>query len=193
MFRWGASREIIPETCFRQLATVFPLAKDRTDAKESEPVRPVPTDCIEPVRAAVSSHVRTMIDLQLLTAMRPGEVCIMRGVDIDRTGIKWTYRPAEHKTQHHDHERVIPLGPKAQEVLKPFLKDDPGAYIFSPDDAVAARLARRHAARKTPLAYGNSPGTNTRRSPKRQPRDRYTVASYRRAIERGCERAFGMS
>ena len=29
-------------------------------------------------------------------------------------------------------------------------------------------------------------------TPKRAPRDRYTVASYRRAIGRACERAFGM-
>ena len=46
----------------------------RTDAREAGPVRPVPDDLLEAVRPPVLPHVRAMVDLQLLTAMRPGEV-----------------------------------------------------------------------------------------------------------------------
>jgi integrase len=65
-----------------------------------------------------------MIDLQLLTGMSPGKVCQMRTCDIGREGDVWHYTPKTHKTQHHGHERIIHLGPAAQEVVKPYLKLD---------------------------------------------------------------------
>lgn len=39
-----------------------------------------------------------MVQMQLLTAARPGEVCIMRPCDIDRSGRIWVYKPKDHKT-----------------------------------------------------------------------------------------------
>lgn len=37
--------------------------------------------------------------------------------------------------EHHGMDRVIPLGPKAQAVLAPFLSLDPLTALFSPKDA----------------------------------------------------------
>ena len=56
--------------------------------------------------------------------MRSGEVVNMHGCDLDMTGDTWEYRPSEHKTQHHHEEKVIPLGPRAQRIIRPFLKPD---------------------------------------------------------------------
>ena len=42
----------------------------------------------------------------------------------------------------------------------------------------------------SPLSCGNRPGSNRRPQPKRKPQDRYTVDSYRRAIQRACDKAF---
>jgi integrase len=133
-----------------------------------------------------------MVQLQLLTGMRPGEVCTMRVRDLDMSGQLWVYRPAHHKTLHHGHERVVYIGPKAQSVLRPFLKPEVAAFVFSPAEAEAERREQRHAHRKTPLSWGNVPGSNRRPRPLRQPGHRYTVASYRRAIARACETAFAM-
>jgi len=47
-----------------------------------------------------------------------------------------------------------------------------------------------HAARKTPLSCGNRPGTNVVAAPRRKPGTHYTVDSYRRAVERACDKAF---
>ena len=83
-----------------------------------------------------------MIDVQLLTGMRPGEVVLMRTCDIDRSADVWVYRPEHHKTLHHGHDRAIYIGPKCQELLTPLLKkDEPEAYLFSPADAERERLA----------------------------------------------------
>ncbi len=56
--------------------------------------------------------------------MRPGEVCALRPVDIDRSGDVWEYKPLGHKTEHHDRSRMIYIGPQAQAVLTPFLFRD---------------------------------------------------------------------
>ena len=67
-------------------------------------------------------------------------------------------------------------------MIRPFLKSDLDAYLFSPADAEIERRAKLHAKRKTPLSCGNRPGTNWGRKPKRVPKERYTSDSYRRAV-----------
>src|SRR5688572_410222 len=151
VFKWGGSNELAPPPVHHGLSAVSGLPRGRTPAKESEPVRPVPAAHIDAVLPHVSKQVAAMINLQLLTGARPGEVCAMRGCDIDTTGRLWVYVPASHKTEHHGHERHVYLGPKAQEVVKPFLQPNLQAFLFSPADAEARRLAVRHSARKTPL------------------------------------------
>jgi integrase len=122
--------------------------------------------------------------------MRPGEVCIMRGCNLETSGKVWLYRPEHHKTAHYGHERVIYIGSRGQEFLRPFLRHDLRAFIFSPADAEAERRAASEARRATPQGYGNGPGTNRKRSPKHRPGPRYNVAAYRRAIARACDAAF---
>jgi integrase len=65
-----------------------------------------------------------MIQLQLLTGMRPGQVTVMRTGDLDRTSEIWSYVPQRHKTEHICKERRIYLGPKAQSILQPWLRND---------------------------------------------------------------------
>lgn len=113
----------------------------------------------------------------------------MRARDIEMTGKLWQYRPSRHKTDHFGTERIVPLGPRAQEVLKPFLRADLDRYLFDPRDAEEARRQAADQARKTPRSCGNRRGTNRKRKPKRSPGDRYTPASYGRAIKRAIERA----
>jgi integrase len=146
---------------------------------------------IEAVLPCVSPQVKVMIRLQMLTGMRPGEAVIMRTRDIDQTVKPWLYRPCRHKTEHLGHERVIFLGPQAQEVLRPFLKEGHSEqFLFSPVEADRDRRSKLHARRVTPLSCGNKPGTNRKRKPKRKPRDRYDVGSYARAISYGCRSAY---
>lgn len=112
----------------------------------------------------------------------------MRPCDLDMSGRVWLYQPEEHKTAHHGKARTSYLGPKAQEILRPFLRDRPTtAYLFSPRDAEAQRRVDQHARRKTPLSYGNRPGTNRREQPRVSAGDCYTTDSYRRAIARACD------
>jgi integrase len=190
MFRWGVENEIVPPSVLHGLQAVAGLRRGKSDARETAPVRPVADAVVDALRPFVSRQVWVMVELQRLTGMRPGEVVRMRTGEIDRSGEMPVYRPGRHKTQHHGHTRAVYLGQRCQEIVAPFLKNDPEAFIFSPADAEEERRAKLNAARKTPASCGNKPGTNRRRSPKREPGSRYTVTAYLRAIYAGCDQAF---
>jgi integrase len=180
---------MLPGSIPDALKAVEGLRRGRTEAKESEKVEPVEEDHIEATKRFLSPHVCAMIELQLLTGARPGEICAMRTCDIDMTGKLWLYTPEHHKTEHHGHVRRIFIGPKAREILERFLRADLHAPLFSPAEATQWHRDQRHARRKTPLSCGNKPGTHVVRAPKIAAGERYTVASYRRAIARACDRA----
>jgi integrase len=136
-----------------------------------------------------------MVRLQQLTGMRPGEVVVMRGIDLDASGKVWLYRPGsdlraegQHKTAHHGHQRIIAIGPQAQGVLRPWLRLNVQEYLFQPREAREQMDAERKASRKTP--FTPSQAMRKRKSrPKRVLQERYTTASYGKAIARDIERA----
>ena len=46
----------------------------------------------------------------------------MRPIDIDlSTGEVWKYKPQHHKNAHRGHDRTILIGPRAQEIIRPYL------------------------------------------------------------------------
>jgi integrase len=192
IFKWAVENEMIPASVHHGLLAVGGLRKGRTEARETEPVTPAPDDQVEAVRRLVSPQVRAMIDLQLLTGARPGEVCQMRWCDVQTGQDVWEYRPAAHKTAHHGHARVILIGPKAKLVLAPFVRPDVHGHVFSPTDAERARAERLREDRRTPVqpSQRKRAERSRRRRRRRAPTDRYDVASYRRAIARACARAF---
>ncbi len=189
VFKWAASHELVPSSAHQALSAVEGLRRGRSTARETERIVPVPAAWVRPVRGFVSRQVWTMIALQRLTGMRPGEVCAMRACDLVTHGKVWTYRPVDHKTSWHGHDRVIYLGPRAQAFIRPFLRHDLTAFLFSPQDAEAERLEQRHDARTTPLSCGNVPGSNRVSRRRRWAGKRYSRDTYRRAIVRACEAA----
>jgi integrase len=136
IFRWAVAEELVPVAAYEALRAVPGLKRGKTDAAESEPVKPVPQEHVDAIRPYLSRQVEALIDLQLLTAARPGELVIMRPIDFDTTGKVWVYTPATHKTAYRGRKRAIYLGPRAQEVVRPFLAGRAvEAFLFSPAEA----------------------------------------------------------
>jgi integrase len=187
MFKWGVSEEIVPESVWRALTTVRGLEKGRSPARETEPVKPVREADVFAVLPYALPPVRAMAELQLLTGMRPGEACAMRACDIEMSGAIWMYRPPHHKTRHKGKQRVVAIGPRAQEIIKPFLKLDMQAYLFSPRDAMEWR--RREARLKRKTKVQPSQVCRKRKKPKLQPGERYRNHSYALAIVRAIQAA----
>lgn len=188
MFAWGVEEELVPPAILQALKAIQGLKKGRTVAKEGKKVQPVSDAVVDAVRPFVSRQVWAMIELQRLAGMRPSEVCLMRTIDINTTGAIWEYTPERHKTEHHDRDRIVPLGPSAQEILKPWLKTELEAYLFQPRESMAELSARRRANRKTKVQP--SQRARQKKRPKRVPGERYTNVSYGHAIADACARAF---
>lgn len=189
LFAWGVENELIPPRVAHGLQCVKGLARGRTEARESAPVKPVPEAFVDALQPHVPPQIWAMIELQRFTGMRPGEVTIMRTCDLDTTGKVWVYTPRSHKTERHGHERRIFLGPRAQTVLAPWLRTRTREYLFQPKEAMEWRREQRRLARKTPLSCGNRAGTHRKTAPKWKPGECYSVTNYAAAIGRGCAAA----
>jgi len=197
VFKWAVSDELLPSSVLTALQAVPGLKAGRCNAPESEGVKPVPMHMVEAIKPFVSRQVWAIIQLQLHSGARPGELVRMRPIDTERgeedltpKASVWVYCPKEHKTAWHGHERKIYIGPRAQRVLAPFLLREPTAYCFSPAEAEEERRQHLHEERSTPLSCGNVPGSNRKNNPQWRAGDRYTTDSYRRAIARACDQAF---
>ena len=188
VFRWGVAEELVPETVHRALAALPGLQQGRTEAHESEGIKPVAIEIAEATMPKLSRPVKAMVQLQLLTGMRLGEVIVMRAIDLNMSGPIWLYRPARHKNKYRGMDRIIQLGPKAQEIIRPFLTTNLEAHLFNPRACVEALRAQHAALRKTK----RTPSELTRNrkvKPKRLPAECYDRRSYRQAIVRAARAA----
>ncbi len=135
MIKWAAEYELAPDDQPHRLAVLSSLKRGRTSAKETPRVMPVPWDEVSATIAAIRGRMQlcrhprhrtaceklaVMIELHWHLGCRPGELVIMRKSAVDREGDVWIFTPPEHKTEHHDHDRRIPIGPRAQAVLLPW-------------------------------------------------------------------------
>lgn len=174
VWKWGVSREIVSASTWQALTAVDGLRKG--EATEHPPVECVPAADVAAVEGRVLPPVWAMVQLQLATGMRPGEVAMMRTRDVTASGECWIYQPSSHKTEHHERTRVILLGPRAQEILRAWLRPAaPDAYLFSPREAVT--FAKRRISQKAKQAvtvFG------------KPLRARYSVRAYSKAIDRAC-------
>ena len=85
LFKWAVGNEMIPAQVFHGLIAVEGLRAGRENVREPVPVKPVHDDHVQAVLSHVSSPIRAMIETQRLSGCRPGEVCRIRGAEIDRS------------------------------------------------------------------------------------------------------------
>ena len=184
MFKWAVSEQIISPFIYHGLGTVEGLKKGRCNAKEVPPVKPVDEKYIYAILPYTTPVIAAMIELQLLTGMRPGELVLIRPCDIDMTSEIWRYYPEKHKNQYRRIERIVSIGPRGQQILRPFLLRGQQEYCFSAIESEQYRRDKLTENRKTPLSCGNKVGTNRKEKPQRSPGKRYDSASYRKAVQK---------
>jgi integrase len=187
VFRWATSVEMLPVAIIQALETVPPLQRGRCDAPESRGVHPVSWEQVEAVLPSLPRPVAAIVNLMRYSNCRAEDAVIMRACDLYRESDVWTYRPDSHKNAWRGHQRLIYLGPQAQEVLRPFLGGDPQAYLFSPRLALEEHHAQRRARRKTRRTPSEL-RRKRKRPPRWTPRARYDVNSLQQAVRRSCRK-----
>lgn len=200
LFKFAVSHELVPPGVLDGLRAVEPLTFGHTTAVESAPREAVDEAVFRATLPHLSPTVRAMLELMWWTGARPSEVCSLRSAEVDRSGETWVCRPRSHKNAHRGQERRIFLGPQAQRVLAPWLRDDGEEIVFQPREAVAAQRAawskglrtnttreRAAANKRRAAAEARKAKTGSSRpASRREAGDRYTPQRLANAVRRVC-------
>lgn len=123
MFSWGEMEGMVPESVAMAVRGTRWFAAGQTGGGKVRK-KPVPIEDVEKTLPHLSSMVRAMVEVHRRTGMRPQEVCMMRVSDItdDGDGL-WTYeaRDDANKLAHRGIPKIVLLGPRCQEILRPYL------------------------------------------------------------------------
>lgn len=187
LFKWACAKKLYPADSLVNLQAVPGLKQGRSKARETDQVAPVDRELVEQTLPLLPTVPADLLRVLPLSGARVGEVCRMKGAELDRSGAVWLFKPHQHKGRHRGEERIIAIGPRAQLILRRYLMGDPDAYLFSPAEAEAQRKAELRAKRKTPVQP--SQVCRAKKNPKRQPGQRYNHNSLNSGIRRACRKA----
>lgn len=187
VFKWAGAKRLVPAAIFHELALVEGLREGRSAARETDKIGPVAIAVVEATLPLLPPIIADMVQLQMLTGMRSGELVAMRGLDLETSGKIWHYRPPKHKTAHHGHQRTIALGPKAQAIVKRYLQTDLQAPLFSPRESM--RLFRERQRRERKSKVQPSQANRAKERPRKQPGACYTPGAYGQRIRLAIIRA----
>lgn len=189
IWRWAERKKLVPMGSWAHLQTL-----QLGTGEAHEEVEPVPEKDLAATLPHLGRIPRAMVEVQLLSGARPGEVLKLTPahfrtsgeVKIGRAKLKlgpvWVAELGlDHKTGWRGYRKYLFFGPKAQAILRPFLDRPADARLFSPREATLEYL--RSARRKD----GSPVKVALRRG--RSPNPWYSVYSYEDAIERACKRA----
>ena len=124
MFAYAVEEDLISGTVYHALLAVKGLRKGTPGVRETVKVRPVPRGHVKAVLGKAHAVLKAMLLFAYRTGARPGEVGALKPSHIDRTGKLWVYHvpPEANKTEHHDQERKVYVGPRARKILEPWLE-----------------------------------------------------------------------
>jgi integrase len=186
-FKWGVENQLVPVTVYQALMTVAALRAHRSEARETQKILPVSEGLVNDTLPHLSPVLADLIRVQLLTGARSGEVCAMRGIDIDMAGAIWLFRPVRHKTTYRGLNRVICIGPAAQDILRKYLSLNTEDFLFSPRRSMEAFRAEQRANRKSKVQPSQQ--CRAKRKPRKQPGACYTVRGLAHAVAVACRKA----
>lgn len=157
IFRWGVSMELVPLEVYERLKTVDPLKPHEVE-HQSTPRKPVKREHVERTLKELHQMPADIIRLLLYTGARPGEICGMRGSEIDQYGPQdtWVYRPSKHKTGHHGKRRYIVFGKQGQAILAKYMTSGhlfPSSVIIGHYQPASLRQAVYHACGRVGLSH----------------------------------------
>ena len=192
VFKHGLKFGRVSSDTYLALQGVDGLKKGRTKAHEYRKIKSVDLDIVEKTLPYLPPVVADMVRIQLLCGMRPQDICNMRLADIDRSKEIWRYEPFTHKNEDKNKDRIIAIGPKAQQILMAYFlekSEEPETFLFSPRDSIQLQKIEKRRKRKSLNKNGQvQPSQRDRSRPNAQkPGDQYTSGSYNRAVSRACK------
>ncbi|HUQ72558.1 MAG TPA: tyrosine-type recombinase/integrase [Planctomycetaceae bacterium] len=124
VFKLAVSYELIPASVLEALRSLPALRPGDIDRPDPPARRAVPLEDVEAVKGRLRQANRDLVDLLTFTSARPSELLGLTTGAIDQSGTVWHARIVQHKNAHRGHERTLYFGPKAQLILRRYLKPD---------------------------------------------------------------------
>lgn len=190
VFKWAASKQLVPTDIYAALKTLAPLRAGKTAARESEARTPADPAAVAATLPHLQPHARALVELLRVTGMRPAEACGMTFGQVDRTAAVWLYAPRHHKTAHKGKGRVVALGETAKAVIVAHLGGKvpgPDEFLFSPARQREQIDAAKRARRKSKVQP--SQVSRKKAKPARAPGERFTPEALCHAVRRACKKA----
>ncbi|MCA9011291.1 MAG: site-specific integrase [Planctomycetaceae bacterium] len=173
VFEWAVSEELVSVNVSQALRSVHGLRVGKTAARPPQPKGPVSIEAVKAIKPHVTTPMWAMIQFLLLTGCRPSEAVALRWSEIDTTKAVWIYCPSRHKTTHKGKNRIIVIGPEAQQVLHGIREMSRSDFVFDP------QVGFEEFVRK---AYGD-------KAKARKVGDCYTKAGLNASIRNACDKA----
>lgn len=189
LFRWGVEQGLVPGAAWHELSALRGLPKGRSGVHDNPAVEAVPWSLVEATLPHLVPTFADLVRLQWWSGVRPAEALSLTRRQLDTTGETWFYRVAKHKGSWRGRERVVALGPKAREILRPRLRLELDAPMFSGADAWRERRALTRASRATPPTAQMHERDVRGDQHAQEVAAVLTVDEYRRAIHRACDAA----
>lgn len=127
MFKWAVHpAELLPAEVYARLQ----MLENLRQGKQHNEVEPVPLQVVEDTLPHLPQPVADMVMLQRLTGLRSQNIVGLQAEELNRSTEIWTFKPLKHKTLHYNKKLVIKIGPKAQEILRPYIAKRPTGFLF---------------------------------------------------------------
>ena len=129
VFRWGATKKLVSYKIVAELALVPALQYGEALHENDEREDASPEAIIATIRHLKEPQFIDMVILQVLTGMRPSELCNLKAGEIKKcfcrkTGKNvWTFVPYHHKTKWKGKKRSITLGDEEMTILQKYMTD----------------------------------------------------------------------
>lgn len=185
MIAWACEPEqsLLDPMVLARVRCIRPLQYGRSGAPESKGLTAASPDqitdllaCLFEIAGPMTPAVRkarlrlaTMVELQLESGMRSGELCSMAIEHLARQDGAWVYRPAEHKTEHKGRQRVVLIVGTGERLLTRWIADQQitagPIFAMTPDSyrqAIQRALKRSGLARWTPHQLRHAMAARTR-------------------------------
>jgi len=156
MFSWGEQEGLVPETVAVVVRGTRWFGRGQQARRTPGRKRPVILEDVQKTLPELPAAPRAMVELQLLTGMRPEEVCFMRAGDFTEDGdlLRYDARDDCNKLAHLGVAKTVYLGPRCKEIISVFLTRSravgPDAWLFC-----APKAWVRGNGHYSPAYYGN--------------------------------------
>ena len=128
MYRWLECEDYVPPGTYHRLRTLAHLKRGRSKAVDPPKRQPVDAAVVQMTLQRCHQPVRDMLAVQFFTGCRSGSLVAADRDQFVLDGKNVSWFP-KHKTAYLGHEMELPIGPKCQRVLRPYLSNAGALFV----------------------------------------------------------------